>query len=140
MLKNGLLFALTTIVVIGLLVWAVRAFGFRSLTFAFLVNWLVMAWLATSSSVIQIAFAPGYYAIQPFEQNGQFYEHLGIRFFKRLIRRGPLAIFSLNFRLPKEQSGAALRKLENAMRGAETIHVCIFLIMFTFIGYALCRG
>lgn len=140
MFKRVLLFTCTTIIVIYLLIWTVHAFGFRSLIFAFLLNWLVMAWLAMSSLVIQIAFPPSYYATQPFEQDGQIYEHLGIHLFKRLIRRGPLAIFSLNFRLPKEKSVSALRKLENNMRGAETIHVCIFLIMFVFIGYALCRG
>jgi len=94
-LKRALLFTITTIIVIYLLLWAVRAFGFRSLIFAFLLNWLVMAWAATSSLFIPIAFAPSYYAIQPFEQNGRIYEGLGIRLFKHLIRRGPLAIFGI---------------------------------------------
>ncbi|MFN8486233.1 MAG: hypothetical protein U0350_01495 [Caldilineaceae bacterium] len=138
--KNGLLFTITTIVVIYLLLWAVRAFGFRSPLFAFLLNWLVMSWTATSSLALPISFAPSYYALKPFEQDGQLYERLGIRLFKRMIRRGPLAIFSLNMRLPKAKSGPAMRKLESDMRGAETIHVCIFLLMFLFIGYALCRG
>lgn len=140
MFKRVLLFTLTTSIVIYLLIWAMHAFGLRSLTFAFLLNWLSMAWVATSSLVLQVAFGPSYSAIKPFEQDGRFYEHLGIRLFKRLIRRGPLAIFSLHFRLPKEQSVPALRKLESDMCGAETIHVCIFLIMLLFIGYALCRG
>jgi len=65
---------------------------------------------------------------------------LGIRLFKRLIRREPLAVFSLNFRLPKEKSVPALRRLESDMRSAETIHVLIFLIMLLFIRYALFQG
>lgn len=140
MFKQLFLFTIITIIVIALLRWLLQAFDFRSPLFAFLLNWLVMSWVATSSEVIQIAFAPGYYAIQPFEQDGRLYERVGIRFFKRLARRGPLAIFSLNLRFPAEKTVPALRLLEGKMRNAETMHVLIFLIMFLFIGYALFQG
>lgn len=133
-------FTIITIIFIVLLRWVLQTFDWRSPLFAFLANWLVMAWIATSSEVIQVAFAPGYYAIRPFEQSGRLYERLGIRFFKRLVRRGPLAIFSLNLRFPPEKTVPALRGLESKMCGAETSHVLIFLIMFLFIGYALFQG
>jgi len=88
---GDLLFSIITLIAIALLGWLLQAFDWQSPLFAFLVNWLVMSWIATSSEVIQIAFAPGYYAIQPFEQSGRLYERLGIRVFKRLVRCGPLA-------------------------------------------------
>ncbi|MFN8444988.1 MAG: hypothetical protein U0175_29650 [Caldilineaceae bacterium] len=134
------LFMIITIIAIALLYWVLQALAWRSPLFAFLVNWLVMAWVATSSEVIHVAFAPSYYAIKPFEESGQLYERLGVRVFKRLMRRGPLAIFSLNLRLPPEKSIPALRALESNMRNAETLHVLIFLILFLFIGYALVQG
>ena len=57
-----------------------------------------------------------------------------------LVRRGPLAIFSLNLRFPLEKTVPVLRLLEGKMRNAETMHILIFLIMFLFIGYALFQG
>ena len=139
-IKQLFFFTLITVIGIALLRWVLQAFDWRSPLFAFLVNWLVMSWVATSSEVIQVAFAPGYYAIQPFEQDGRVYERAGIRFFKRLVRRGPLGIFSLNLRLPPEKTVPTLRLLEGKMRNAETMHVLIFLLMFLFIGYALFQG
>ncbi|MCE7980010.1 MAG: hypothetical protein DYG89_02360 [Caldilinea sp. CFX5] len=138
--KQPFFFTIITIIAMALLRWVLQTFEWQSPLFAFLVNWLVMAWIATSSEVIQVAFAPGYYAIKPFEQSGRLYERLGIRFFKRLVRRGPLAIFSLNLRFPPEKTVPALRVLEGKMRNAETLHLLIFLIMFLFIGYALWQG
>lgn len=135
--KQLFFFTVITNLALALLRWLLQAFDWRSPLFAFLVNWLVMSWVATSSEVIQVAFAPRYYAIQPFEQDGRIYERLGIRFFKRLVRRGPLAIFSLNLRFPPERTVPALHLLEGKMRNAETMHVLIFLIMFLFIGYVL---
>ena len=138
--KQLVFFTIITIIGFALLRWVVQAFELRSPLFAFLVNWLVMTWIATGSEAIQVAFAPGYYAIRPFEQSGRLYERLGIRMFKRLVRRGPLAILSLNLRLPPEKTIPALRRLESNMCNAETLHVLIFLIMFLFIGYTLFQG
>ena len=139
-LKRLLLFTIATIVAIFLLLWSLDAFGFRSPMFAFLVNWLVMSWVAINGQVIHLAFAPGYYAIKPFEQTGQVYERLGIRLFKRLVRRGPLTMFSPTLRFPKDKTVPALRTLDTEMRKAETGHVLIFVVMLLFVGYALLQG
>ena len=81
-----------------------------------------------------------YYDIKPFEQTGQVYERLGIRLFKRLVRRGPLSIFSPTLRFPKDKTISALRNLDNEMRKAETGHVLIFVMMLLFVSYALLKG
>jgi hypothetical protein len=140
-LKRLVLFTITTIVAIFLLVWSLDAYGFRSPIFAFLVNWLVMSWLALNGQLIHLSLvAPSYYDIQPFEQAGQVYERLGIRLFKRLVRRGPLSIFSPTLRFPKDKTAVALRTLETEMRKAETGHVLIFAVVLLFVCYALLRG
>lgn len=139
-LKRLVLFTIATIVVIFLLAWSWDAFGFRSPIFAFLANWLVMSWMALNGQVLQFSFAPSYYDIKPFEQSGQVYERLGIRLFKRLVRRGPLAIFSPTLRFPKDKTVPALRTLDIEMRKAETGHALILVVMLLFVGYALFRG
>jgi hypothetical protein len=139
-LKRLILFTIATIVAIFLLVWSLDSFGFQSPVFAFLVNWLVMSWVAVNGQVVHLSFAPSYYDIKPFEQTGQVYERLGIRLFKRLVRRGPLSMFSPTLRFPKDKTIPALRTLETEMRKAETGHVLIFVVMLLFVCYALLQG
>jgi len=138
--KRLVLFTITTVAAIFLMVWSLDSFGFRSPIFAFLVNWLVMSWVAINGQVVHFSFAPGYYEIKPFEQTGQVYERLGIRLFKRLVRHGLLSIFSPTLRFPKDKTIPALRILESEMRKAETGHVLTCILMLMFIGYALLKG
>ena len=124
----------------GLLTWAVGAFGFRSPITAFLVNWLVMAWMAMSALSIRLLMPGRYYDIKACESSGRIYTHLGVRFLKKLVRRGPLSIFSRTLRLPKDNSTAALQQLDHAMRRAEAIHAYSFLAMWLFICYSVLRN
>jgi hypothetical protein len=78
--------------------------------------------------------------VKPFERTGQVYEHLGIRLFKKLVRREPLSIFSPTLRLPKEKTTSALQGLEGEMRKAEAGHALIFVLMLLFAGYGLLQG
>ncbi len=129
--------AVATIGVAALIVWSLDAFGFRSPVFAFLLNWLTMSWVVLVGQAIHFALPAGYYAIKTFERTGQVYERLGVPFFKKLVRRGPLAIFSPTLRFPKDKSITALQHLDHEMRKAETGHVLVFLLMLLFISYAL---
>ena len=138
--KKLIPFMLATLIILFLIVWSWDAFGFRSPVFAFLVTWLAMSWIALVGRLVQFSFASKYYDPQPFERRGYLYEWLGIRLFKRLVRRGPLAMFSPTLRLPQEQTTPALLALDNEMRKAETGHVIIFVLLFGFVGYALLQG
>ena len=138
--KKLAVFALATIGVVLLVVWSLDAFGFRSPVFAFLLNWLAMSWVAMAGQVIHFALPASYYDIKSFERTGQVYEHLGVPLFKKLVRRGPLAIFSPTLRFPKDKTIAALQHLDHEMRKAEAGHVVIFLLMLVFISYALLNG
>jgi hypothetical protein len=122
-----------------LMTWSVDVFGFPSPITAFLVNWLVMAWMATVALSIRLPLPSRYYDIKACENGGRIYEHLGVLFFKELVRRGPLSIFSRTLRLPKDDTTAALRQLDQKMRGAEAIHVFSFLAIWPFICYSVLR-
>ena len=139
-LKKFGLFTVATVVVVIAIIWCLDAFGFRSPVFAFLLNWLGMSWAAIGGQVIQVALPPRYYDIKDFERSGQVYERLGIRLFKRLVRRGPLTFLSPTLRFPKDRSISALQQLDSEMRRAETGHVIIFAVIVLFMCYALLRG
>lgn len=138
--KKPVLFTAATIAAAYLIFWSLDAFGFRSPITAFLVNWLAMSWVAIAGQAVHFSFPLSYYDIHAFERTGRVYERLGIRLFKKLVRRGPLAVFSPTLQFPKEKTVPALRQLDHEMRKAETGHVFIFLLMLVFSSYALLRG
>lgn len=139
--KKLLSVMLITGIAFALIYWTFTSFDHRSPIFAFLINWLMMSWVAIlGQSVTFPSFAPSYYAVKTFEQSGKFYERLGVQLFKKLVRRGPLAVFSPTLRFPKERTVPALRRLEEEMQKAETSHVLIFLCILLLAGYALGKG
>jgi hypothetical protein len=101
---------------------------------------LALCWVAVIGQVVNLSFAPSYYHTKSFERTGQVYERLGIRLFKKLVRRGPLSIFSPTLRFPKEKTVSALQGLLNEMQKAETGHALIFILMLLFVGYAALKG
>jgi nitrate reductase NapE component len=139
-LKKLISFAIATVTAVVFILWCLDAFGFSSPLFAFLANWVAMSWIAFNGQSFQAFFPPDYYAPRPFEHAGRIYELLGIRLFKALVRRGPLAIFSPTLRFPKKKTVPALRALETEMRKAETGHVLVLALVLVPIGYALLQG
>lgn len=140
-LKKILSLVVITGAAAALIVWTVISFSFRSPIAAFLVNWLVMSWIVLMGQVVDFPpFSPVYYEIKPFEQSGHLYERLGIRLFKKIVRRGPLTIFSPTLRFSTEKTAEALEHLTHEMRKAETSHAVIFLVILLPIGYAFIRG
>ncbi len=129
-----------TAAAIALILWTWGAFGYRGPVSALLVNWLAMSWIAVVGQVVHLSFAPSYYRIKTWEGAGQIYEQLGIRLFKKLVRRGPLSIFSPTLRFPTERTPSALAALERGMQKAETGHALIFVLMLLYAGYALLNG
>jgi len=139
-LKKPLLFTVVTVAAISLILWTWGSFGFRSPVSAFLINWLAMSWVAVIGQVVRFSFAPRYYEAKPFERTGRVYECLGIRLFKKLVRRGPFSVFSPTLRFPKEKTVSALQGLLSEMRKAETGHALIFVFMLLVVGYVLLNG
>ena len=139
--KKSLSLIASTGAAIALIVWVFVSFSFRSPIFAFLINWLIMSWVAILGQFVTFpSFASTYYEIKPFEQSGRVYERLGISLFKKMVRRGPFSVFSPTLRFPAQRTAPALKNLENEMRKAETSHLIIFFIILLPIGYALFKG
>ncbi len=139
-LKKAVTFVAATMAAGLLIAWSLHAFGFRSPVVAFIVNWMVMACVATLFLVVRVSLPSTYYEARPFERSGRVYECIGIRLVKKFLRRGPLRILSPRLRLPKEKTVVTLRNLQNEMRKAETAHVLTLVLMLLLIGYSAVKG
>ncbi len=122
------------------MVWAHQVFGVRSLWFAFFVVWVPMTWLGTVSRVATPRMPDRYHLLRGFEKDGQLYELLGVRLVKRLLRRGPLAVFNPDLRLPSEPNTANVTRLDQRMRDAEASHFILLVLMFGVVANAAVRG
>lgn len=138
--KSVLLLAASTVAAGALLAWSLRAFGAQSMAFAFVVVWLPMTWLGVASRWIHLRLPDAYHALRQFELDGRLYERLGVRLAKRLLRRGPLAMFNPGLHLPIERTPEQLVQLERRMRAAEVSHVILLVATLPIVGHAVARG
>src|SRR5262252_7533412 len=82
--------ALVTIGFGGIVAWCTRSFG-KSVVFAFVINWILMAWAITLGRILQsaegawdgisIQLPATYYATRSFEKDGRLYNFLGVRWY-----------------------------------------------------------
>lgn len=134
--------ALTTAsaVVLVVVVWAARTFGASSLSFAFVVVWFPMVVVGVMSRVVQVRLPERFHALRRFERGGRVYELVGIRWFKAVLRRGPLAAFNPDLHLPTERMPAKLAWLAQRMRDAEASHAVLFVATLAVVVNAVVRG
>jgi hypothetical protein len=117
-------------------VWAARAYG-RSIVFAFAVNWVLMAWaIMFASNVVPLRLPAQYYATRPFEKSGRVYDLLGVRWYRRALRR---VLWSANPALLRSQPAARETMIERT-KDAETGHLFIFLVITGITAWALTSG
>jgi Glycosyl-4,4'-diaponeurosporenoate acyltransferase len=117
-------------------VWGARAFG-RSVVFAFAVNWVLMMWaIMFASSVVPLRLPAQYYATRPFEKAGRLYDLLGVRWYRRALRR---FLWSANPALLRSQPAARETMIERT-KDAETGHLFILLIITGITVWALASG
>jgi hypothetical protein len=121
-----------------LLKWTIDAFGIRSIAFGLLSNCLAVSWVALAGQFVFFDLGSRYYRIRPFEQQGHFYEQLGIGFFKILVGRGPWS--HLNPTLRFSGKLAHLTGLETEMRRAEGGHLVAFIMMVFATMFAAAQG
>jgi Glycosyl-4,4'-diaponeurosporenoate acyltransferase len=138
-LLKGLIVTGTTAIAVALLVWSLSAFGPRGIAFAFVVVWLPMAWLGLVSRVVVPRLPDRYHALRGFERDGQLYELLGVRVVKRLLRRGPMALFNPDLHLPTERTPQNLARLDQRMRDAEASHFILLVLTLGVVANALVR-
>jgi hypothetical protein len=129
-----------TVIAVAMLVWSRQVFGARSAVFAFVVVWLPMAWLGIVSRFVRPRLPAGYHALHRLERDGRLYERLGVRLVKRMLRRGPLAVFNPDLHLPVEPTATSLSHLDQRMRDAEASHFILFVLTFGVVVHAAARG
>ena len=112
-----------------MLLFGERLLGATSAVFAFLVVWVPMTWLGTVSRVFQPRLPRRYHELRDFERDPWLYQLLGVRLVKRLLRRGPLALFNPGLHLPAERSPERLAELEQRMKDAEASHFVLLVAM-----------
>ena len=125
--------------------WSLHAFGARSVRFALLVVWLPLAWFALLGRVLvlrrPVLRLPAHvHALRAVERDGRVYELLGVRVAKWLLRRGPLAVFAPDLRLPAEPTPAALAGLDERMQQAEALHEILLVVTLAVVVNAAVRG
>ena len=135
-----LLVAAATGVAAAALLFGVRLLGAPSAAFAFLVVWVPMTWLGTVSRVARPRLPRRYHELRGFELDPWLYELVGVRLVKRLLRRGPLAVFNPGLHLPAERSPERLAELEQRMKDAEASHFILLVAMVGVVANAAARG
>jgi hypothetical protein len=117
-------------------VWGARAYG-RSIVFAFGVNWVLIVWaIMFASNVVPLRLPAQYYATRPFEKAGRLYDLLGVRRYRRALRR---VLWSVNPALLRSQPAARETMIEHT-KDAETGHLFILLVITGITVWALASG
>lgn len=129
-----------SVLLVVLLAWAVVALDADGVLFSFLVVWLPMVWLGTVSRVVVPRLPRGWYVLRPIERDGRCYELVGVRPFKRLLRRGPLSKFNPDLHLPAERTPERLAHLEQRMRDAESSHTVVGVVALLLAAYQAGAG
>ena len=117
-------------------VWGARTWG-RSIVFAFGVNWVLMMWaIMFASNVVPLRLPAQYYATRRFEKAGRLYDLVGVRWYRRALRR---VLWSVNPALLRSQPAARETMIEHT-KDAETGHLFILLAITGITVWALASG
>ncbi|MBK8256676.1 MAG: hypothetical protein IPK82_28895 [Polyangiaceae bacterium] len=135
-----LVVAVATAASAAMIILSLRRFGPESPAFSFVIVWLPMTWLGTFSHFVGMQLPKSYHTLRPFEMDGQIYQYLGVRLVKRLLRRGPFALFNPGLHLPVERTPEQLNMLEQRMRTAETTHALLLVLTLGVVANAAARG
>jgi hypothetical protein len=129
-----------TAIALAGLVWGWRALGPHSAAFAALAVWLPMMWLGTCSRVVPPRLPAAVHRLRAWELDGRAYERLGVRVAKRLLRRGPFAMFNPGLHLPRERTPEQLAALDRRMRTAEASHAILLVASLGYVAGAASQG
>ena len=91
-------------------VWGAPAYG-RSIAFAFGVNWVLMMWaIMFATNVVPLRLPAQYYVARRFEKGGRVYDLVGVRWYRRALRR---VLWSVNPTLLRSQPAARETMIEH---------------------------
>ena len=106
--------------------WAASAFCDGAL-FALIASWLTVSVVALVREALPFHLPAAFYEFRALERSGAVYERLGVRLFKRVVRRRRLAVFDPTLRFPQQPSVPALEQLDAEMQRAEAGHIIALL-------------
>lgn len=125
---KGLKISLATILAFCVCYYWGKFAGYTGFSFAWVLNFSLMAWYTYIDSLFEWKFESGYFKPQAFEKGGTIYRFLGVHYFRRLlVLVGWESISRKNNRISKDES--ALKWAEHRTRSSEVGHTVIFAIV-----------
>jgi hypothetical protein len=140
-LKKTLAIALVTVIAITVMTWVLRSYGFRSMSFALLANFVLMDWVAIVSGILgpqaRFYLPRDYYEPKRFEKEGRIYRFMGVHYFKRMVAKGPLSVLaSINFRGKRARLDAYYMET----LWGEAVHGMMFVAISLLAVYGVARS
>ena len=89
--------------------------------------WLTVSVVALVREALPFHLPAAFYEFRALERSGAVYERLGVRLFKRVVRRRRLSVFGPTLRFPQQPSVPALEQVDAEMQGAEAGHIIALL-------------
>ncbi len=123
-LKNYIYLLFSVILAAAAGYWFFDSSGVFVLFSAILFVWALLVIVSVFSLITGFRFPKRYYIIR--ESEPAVYKKLGVRAFKKLIRRGPIHVLAPKIQI--NNTGDSFGQLEREMRQAETIHAAAMLI------------
>jgi hypothetical protein len=118
--------------------WSAANLGFRSVAFALVANWLIVAWVALIGPAIRWRLPRGYPRLRAWEHDGRLYQWLGVPVFGTLVRKKPLRALSPDIYLRGRPGRLDIVLALSAQ--AEAVHVWIFVLALPLVLYGVVRG
>jgi hypothetical protein len=136
----GTIFA-ATLIVASVIIWVLKTYGFRSVSFALLANFMLLDWVAVVSMLItkerRFYLPQKYYKTKSFEKRGHIYKYVGVHYFKKLVAKGFLAnLASIRF----DGKRALIDSYYRETQWGELLHLFMFVIIDLLALYALVQG
>jgi hypothetical protein len=118
--------------------WSVVSLGVRSVLFAVVANWLIVAWVALVGPAIRWRLPDAYLRPREWERDGRLYRRLGVPLFGAVVRHTPLRTLTPDAYLRGRPGRIAI--VLDLCAHAEAVHVWVFLLALPLALYGIARG
>ncbi|MCE7070702.1 hypothetical protein LZG74_10330 [Dyadobacter sp. CY327] len=130
-MKKALILILTTGMTIGSIYALIHYIGMQSFSFAWILNFLLMASVLTFTETIKSPLTSPYFDTKPWERKGEIYESFGINFYRKIL------VLTGWEKLNKKANPIAknindLTHLYYKTKQSELGHIIILFVVFSF--------
>ncbi|REG98147.1 glycosyl-4,4'-diaponeurosporenoate acyltransferase CrtO family protein [Flavobacterium aquicola] len=130
-MKKNIVLILIVLITIALTHVLVYYTGMQGFSFAFSLNFLLMACVLTFTETLKSPLASPYFNEKPWEHKGSVYESLGIHLFRKFLVVTGWEKLNKKTK-PVERNAKALINLYYRTKQDELGHLIIFIIVFGF--------